>query len=115
MRILSSLVACSILLTTASISLAESTVKIGSKGFTESVLLGECLAHLARSTGAKCEHKAELGGTQVLWKALQAGDVDAYVDYTGTIREELLSDAIRDGKTIRSEEDMRRPCSRKGS
>ena len=94
--------------------LAESTVKICSKGFTESVLLGECLAHLARSAGAKCEHKAELGGTQVLWKALQAGDVDAYVDYTGTIREELLADAIRDGKTIRSEEDMRRAMLEKG-
>ncbi|AMV34992.1 Choline transport system permease protein OpuBB [Pirellula sp. SH-Sr6A] len=93
---------------------AETEVKVGSKGFTESVLLGECLAHLARSTGARCEHKAELGGTQVLWKALQAGDVDAYVDYTGTIREELLSDAIPEGNTIRSEQDMREAMAKKG-
>lgn len=113
-RLITSFLVVSVPLAFASTTKAESEVKVGSKGFTESVLLGECLAHLARSAGAHCEHKAELGGTQVLWKALQAGDVDAYVDYTGTIREELLSDAIREGNTIRSEQDMRVAMAKKG-
>ncbi|MFN7731184.1 MAG: glycine betaine ABC transporter substrate-binding protein, partial [Pirellula sp.] len=66
------------------------TVRIGSKAFTESVVLGELLSHLARDAGAKVEHLAELGGTQILWNALQSGEIDAYVEYTGTIREEIL-------------------------
>ncbi|MEQ1825349.1 MAG: glycine betaine ABC transporter substrate-binding protein [Pirellula sp.] len=82
-------------------------IRIGSKSFTESVILGECLSHLARSAGVKVEHRAELGGTQILWQALQIGDIDAYVDYTGTIREELLADILQAGGEIRSEEDMR--------
>ena len=65
-------------------------VRIGSKSFTESVILGDLLSHLARDAGAQVEHRSELGGTQVLWKALVQGDIDAYIDYTGTIREELL-------------------------
>lgn len=82
-------------------------VRIGSKSFTESVILGDLLSHLARDAGAEVEHRSELGGTQVLWKALVQGDIDAYVDYTGTIREELLADLIREGAQIHSEGDMR--------
>src|SRR5947209_1826590 len=59
-------------------------IRIGSKAFTEGVILGEILAALARDAGAEVVHKDQLGGTQILWKALKAGDVDAYVDYTGT-------------------------------
>ncbi len=65
-------------------------VTVGSKSFTESVVLGEMLKLLAESAGATVHHKAELGGTQILWKALQAGDIDAYVEYTGTIEEEIF-------------------------
>jgi len=82
-------------------------VRIGSKSFTESVILGDLLSHLARSAGAEVEHRSELGGTQVLWKALVKGDIDAYVDYTGTIREELLAESIKAGAEIHSEGDMR--------
>jgi osmoprotectant transport system permease protein len=66
-------------------------VAIGSKSFTESVILGEILSQLARQTGAVVSHRAELGGTRILWEALKKGDIDAYVDYTGTIRDELLA------------------------
>lgn len=82
-------------------------VGIGSKSFTESVILGEALSHLARSAGAEVEHRAELGGTQILWQALITGEIDAYVDYTGTIREEILAEATRNGTKIESESDMR--------
>ncbi len=87
---------------------AKPKVTIGSKSFTESVVLGELLTHLAGNAGAQVEHRSELGGTQVLWKALLAGDIDAYVDYTGTIREQLLADVIKSGVEIHSEADMRR-------
>lgn len=85
----------------------EREIGIGSKSFTESVILGEVLSHLVRSTGARTEHRAELGGTQILWQALQTGEIDAYVDYTGTIREEILAETIRQGTKIESENDMR--------
>lgn len=88
-------------------------IQIGSKSFTESVILGEVLTHLARSTGVTVEHRAELGGTQILWQALQAGDIDAYVDYTGTIREELLSDVLKQGVEVRSESDMQEQMTKK--
>lgn len=65
-------------------------VRIGSKNFTESVILGEMLCSLVGSTGCEAEHKSELGGTQILWQALQKGDIDAYVEYSGTLSEEIL-------------------------
>lgn len=69
----------------------ESTVRIGSKKFTESVVLGEVLTGLARDTGANARHRAELGGTRVLFEGLRIGELDAYVEYSGTIAEELLA------------------------
>lgn len=83
------------------------TVQIGSKSFTESVILGDMLMHLAQTAGANAEHQSELGGTQVLWQALLKGDIDMYVEYTGTIREELLSQVIKSGTPVHSEIDMR--------
>ncbi len=66
-------------------------IKIGSKKFTESVILGELLKQIAESTGAEAEHRAELGGTRVLWNALRKGEIDIYPEYTGTIRQEILA------------------------
>ena len=65
-------------------------VRVGSKKFTESVVLGEIVTQLLRSTGTRAEHRAQLGGTQVLWHALLAGEIDLYPEYTGTIREDIL-------------------------
>lgn len=70
------------------------TVKIGSKKFTESVLLGELAAQLARSTGVEAHHQPELGGTRVLWSALQQGELDIYAEYTGTVAVELLGGKV---------------------
>ena len=53
----------------------EVQVKIGSKKFTESVILGEVVKHVAESTGRVAEHKAEMGGTRVLWNALLKGEI----------------------------------------
>ena len=70
---------------------SSETVTVGSKGFTESVVLGEILGHLAKQTGATVAHRAGLGGTRVLWSALLAGEIDLYPDYTGTITHEILA------------------------
>lgn len=66
-------------------------ITVSSKAFTESVILGEILKNLAAQTGANVRHRRELGGTQVLWQALLKGDIDAYVEYTGTITRELFA------------------------
>lgn len=67
------------------------SVTIGSKSFTESVILGEMLSTLTNHAGTAVEHKSELGGTQFLWQALKRGEIDAYVEYSGTLSEEILT------------------------
>ena len=66
-------------------------VTVGSKAFTESVILGEMLSHLAGQSGATAIHQRQLGGTRVLWNALLAGEIDAYPEYTGTLLQEILA------------------------
>jgi osmoprotectant transport system substrate-binding protein/osmoprotectant transport system permease protein len=65
-------------------------VHVGSKKFTESVVLGEVVTQVLRNNGTRAEHRAQLGGTQVLWHALLAGEIDLYPEYTGTIRADIL-------------------------
>jgi osmoprotectant transport system permease protein len=66
-------------------------VVIGSKKFTESVILAEMGVQLARGGGAEAR-RDDLGGTPALWLALTQGDIDAYVEYTGTITRQILKD-----------------------
>ncbi len=65
-------------------------VRVGSKKFTESEVLGEVLAQLARDAGARSEHKGSLGDTSVVWNGLLTGAIDAYVEYTGTLTQDIL-------------------------
>lgn len=66
-------------------SLAAQDLVVGSKNFTEGRLLGEIVTQwLNVSTSLDVRHAADLGGTQVCWAALQSGEVDLVVDYTGT-------------------------------
>jgi osmoprotectant transport system permease protein len=71
-------------------------VRIGSKQFTESVILGELARLSARAAGEPAQHRRELGGTRILWTALRHGDIDAYPEYTGTLTQELLKDVAPD-------------------
>jgi osmoprotectant transport system permease protein len=81
---------------------ATPEVRVGSKKFTESVILGEMVAQLARSSGARAVHRRELGGTTVLWEALRRGELDLYPEYTGTLRQELLSgQGLKDDAALR--------------
>lgn len=67
-------------------------VVVGSKKFTESVVLGEIVARLAEVGGAEAVHRRELGGSRILFNGLIRGDLDVYPEYTGTIRLELLAE-----------------------
>jgi len=57
---------------------------IGSKIFTENILLGEILALLLEKEGFKIVRKFNMGGTKLLFDALRVGDIDIYPEYTGT-------------------------------
>jgi osmoprotectant transport system permease protein len=65
-------------------------VQVGSKQFTESVILAEIAVQTLRAAGVDADHRRELGGTRVLWEALRVRQIDVYPEYTGTISEELL-------------------------
>ncbi len=65
-------------------------VRVGSKKFTEGVILGEVVRQVAAAAGARAVHRRELGGTRLLWDALLAGEIDVYPEYTGTLAEEIL-------------------------
>ncbi len=69
---------------------APMTITIGSKSFTESVILGDMLRHLSQQAGFEANHRRQLGGTRVLWNALLSGEIDAYPEYTGTLIQETL-------------------------
>ena len=60
------------------------SVRIGSKDFTENILLGEMLAEALANEGADVDNQINLGGTQVNREALLSGDIDVYPDYNGT-------------------------------
>jgi osmoprotectant transport system permease protein len=60
-------------------------IRIGSKNFTEQIILGEILAQTIESrTGLRVERRLNLGGTFICDRAVRSGDIDAYVEYTGT-------------------------------
>jgi osmoprotectant transport system permease protein len=71
-------------------SSSAETVRVGSKVFTESVILDELATQLGQVAGVDTLHRSQLGGTRVLWEALLSGQIDCYPEYTGTIVEELL-------------------------
>lgn len=67
-------------------------VTIGSKDFTEAVVLGEVARQAIERQDVAVVHRRSLGGTRILWRALLAGEIDAYPEYTGTLVHELLRD-----------------------
>jgi osmoprotectant transport system permease protein len=69
---------------------AAAAVQVGSKQFTESVILAEIAVQTLRASGIAAEHRRELGGTRVVFEALRGGQIDVYPEYTGTIAQELL-------------------------
>ena len=85
------------------------TVRVGSKVFTESVILGEVARIMIDGAGASSVHRRELGGTQILFHALEADELDVYPEYTGTIAAEILA-----GKQIRDDGALRQALLARG-
>jgi osmoprotectant transport system substrate-binding protein len=72
---------------------SQSKIIIGSKFFTEQVVLAELLAqHIEARTGIPVIRKTNLGGTLLVHKALLAGELDLYVEYTGTALTTVLNE-----------------------
>ncbi|AFW94473.1 glycine/betaine ABC transporter substrate-binding and permease protein [Anabaena sp. 90] len=64
---------------------APAKIIIGSKNFTEQVILGELLAqHIENHTKLKVDRRFNLGGTFIAHEAVKAGKIAGYVEYTGT-------------------------------
>lgn len=59
-------------------------VSVGSKEFTEQLLLGQMAVLLLEDAGFEVEDNTGLGGTMLVREALEAGDIDIYWEYTGT-------------------------------
>jgi osmoprotectant transport system substrate-binding protein len=70
----------------------EKKLVIGAKNFTEQQILGEIMIQLLNSRGFKCEDKTDLGGTLVARKALENGQIDMYMEYTGTALVTMLKE-----------------------
>src|SRR5437660_9700198 len=74
----------------------QSAITIGSKFFTEQVVLAELLAQrIEARTGIPVTRKTNLGGTLLVHKALLAGELDLYVEYTGTALTTVLNETPR--------------------
>ncbi len=80
------------LLLAPTLALAQGTINVGSKRFTESYVLGEIVVRTVEAAGeARAVHRQGLGNTAILFAALKSGAIHVYPEYTGTIAFELLS------------------------
>lgn len=75
---------------------------IGSKNFSEQVILGELLSQtIERFTTLRVDRRLNLGGTFICEQALRAGAIDAYVEYTGTALTAIFHQPVsRDRKDV---------------
>lgn len=80
-------------------------VAIGSKAFTEGIILGEILAQKIEQSGVRVERRFNLGGTNICFEALRTGAIDLYAEYTGTglmaiLEQPPMSDPAAVRKTV---------------
>ncbi len=70
----------------------QNKINIGSKKFTESIILADILKvyTINNYPNTQVEHKKQLGSTRILWNALINGQIDVYPEYTGTLEQELI-------------------------
>ena len=63
---------------------AGDPINVASKGFTEQVILGKIMVALLKDRGIPVKDRTSLGGTNVCREALEQGQIDVYMEYTGT-------------------------------
>jgi glycine betaine/choline ABC-type transport system substrate-binding protein len=82
----------------------ERPLTIGSKNFSEQVILGEIAAQGLEARGVRVDRRLNLGGTFVCHQALKAGELDLYPEYTGTAFTAILArKPISDPALVRDE------------
>jgi glycine betaine/choline ABC-type transport system substrate-binding protein len=82
----------------------ERPLRIGSKNFSEQVILGEIAAQGLEARGVRVDRRLNLGGTFVCHQALKAGELDLYPEYTGTAFTAILArKPISDPELVRAE------------
>ena len=90
-RIRSSIAVLLLACTACACAQAAEPLKVGSKRFTESYILGEIVRQVAQSAGeTTATHSQGLGNTAIVVNALTSGGIDVYAEYTGTIAKEVL-------------------------
>jgi osmoprotectant transport system permease protein len=72
---------------------------IGAKNFSEQFILAELMGQRLRRGGASIDLRQGLGSA-VIFRALQAGDIDAYVDYSGTLWTNVLDRRDTPGRQV---------------
>lgn len=85
---------------------------IGSKNFTEALLLGELYAQLLEDSDIRVRRRLDLGGTDIAMAALRRGQIDLYPEYTGTallvvLKERARGDAAQTFEYVKSEYESR--------
>ncbi len=85
----------------------QNVITVGSKNFTESVILGELIARKLEDAGCRVDRKLNMGGTFVCDTAIRSGDLDAYVEYSGTALTAILGRPVS-GDRSEVEETVRR-------
>jgi osmoprotectant transport system permease protein len=79
----------------------SNAIVVGSKNFTEQVVLGELLAQALEQRGFEVTRRLNLGGTFICDRALRSGDIDVYPEYTGTALTAIFREAVgRDRKAV---------------
>lgn len=66
-------------------------IRVASKNFNESYLLGEIVAQVLEEAGFDVERRFGLGGTLICFEALVNDEIDLYVEYTGTLSQAILA------------------------
>src|SRR5689334_21385037 len=97
MKNIARVLGCAIALAVVATALAAGLeLRVGSKRFTESYILGEIIRQTAARAGeASATHQQGLGNTAIVLNALESGAIDVYPEYTGTLAKEILKlDAV---------------------
>ncbi|HUH14618.1 MAG TPA: glycine betaine ABC transporter substrate-binding protein, partial [Gaiellaceae bacterium] len=71
---------------------SDRTVRIGSKNFTEAIILGELYKQALEAKGYTVQLKSSIGSTEIIDRALTSGEIDMYPEYTGTMLTVVFGD-----------------------
>lgn len=85
-------------------SATKGTIIVGSKSFTENILIGDMMYDLLKADpslkGVNIQNKSNLGGTMVPWNALTSGQIDMYCEYTGTGLVDILKQPVTEDPNL---------------